>query len=293
MLLREFRCKRLLLASACALFASPLVAQDSQVSTSPSSSPSYSFDVATIKPHEGIISVSGMMNRPDGLNASAATLSEMIVFAYGARSDDQVSGGPAWIKTDRYDVEGKISAYDAAAFQKLSPDAMKERRRQMLRALLEDRFRLKVHLVTKDVAVYDLVVAKGGPKMKDAATDTDEHVRKGSDGKPISGVMWFLKDSMSAQGYSMGSLANMLSQPYAAVGRPVVDKTGLTGGYNFTLDWSPQMKAGPGGPAIATTPSEDAPSIFTALQELGLKLQPTTGPEQTVIIDHVERPSEN
>lgn len=130
--------------------------------------------------------------------------------------------------------------------------------------------------------------------MKDASTDTSDLVRKGPDGKPITGVMWFLKDSSTAQGYSMGALTNLLSQPFAGVGRPVVDKTGLTGAYDFTLEWSPQMKSVlPGGAASPSASSEDALSIFTALQELGLKLQPGTGSEQTVVIDHVERPTEN
>jgi uncharacterized protein (TIGR03435 family) len=197
------------------------------------------------------------------------------------------------VKSDRYDLEAKMTAEDAADFQKLSPDEMKKRRAQMLRTLLEDRFHLQTHFVTKEVPTYELVVARGGPRLKNAATDTEEHVRKGPDGKPIMGVMWFLKDSLSAQGYTIASLANMLSQPFTGVGRPVIDKTGLTGAYNFTLDWSPQMKAGPGGLAIASAPSEDATSIFTALQELGLKLQPATGLEQTIVINHVERPSAN
>jgi uncharacterized protein (TIGR03435 family) len=285
--------KAMLLATACIAFACSLAAQTAPAPARPPAFSTSSFDVATIKPHEGILTITGLINRPDGLRAAADTLADMMTSAYGVRTEDQVSGGPEWVKSDRYDVEAKMSAEDAAEFQKLSPDAMKERRRQMLRALLEDRFHLQTHFVTKEIPAYELVVAKGGPKLKDAATDTDEHVRKGPDGKPIAGVMWFLKDTCTAQGYTIASLANMLSQPFAGVGRPVLDKTGLTGTYNFTLDWSPQMKAMPGGAATASAPSEDMPSIFTALQELGLKLQPATGPEKIVVIDHVERPSEN
>ena len=274
-------------------FASALAAQDAPAPNLSSASTKPSFDVATIKPHEGILTVTGLINRPDGINASAATLSEMIVSAYGVRSEDQVSGGSGWVSSDRYDIQAKFGAEDAAAFQKLGSAEVKERRAQMLRSLLEDRFKLQVHVATKDVPVYELIVAKGGPKMKDAATDKDEHLRMGQDGKPLAGVMWYFSDHLTAQGYAMGSLAGFLSQPFAGVGRPVVDKTGLTASYDFTLNWSPQMKAGPGGLAIAATPSDDAPSIFTALQELGLKLQPATGPEKYVVIDHVERPSGN
>jgi len=294
MLLPEFLSKCLFLATACAIPASPLVAQNPQAPAPPATSSPHSFDVATIKPHQGITSIVGLNSRPDGINASAATLSEMMVFAYRVRTEGQVSGGADWGKIDRYDVEAKMSAEDGAEFQKLSSDEMKERRAQMLRTLLEDRFHLQTHFVTKEVPTYELIVAKGGPKMKDAATDTNDHMRMGQDGKPLAGTMWFLKDSSTAQGYAMGALANFLSQPFAGVGRPVVDKTGLTGTYNFTLDWSPQMKSVlPGAVGSLSAPSEDAPSIFTALQELGLKLQPATGPEKIVVIDHVERPSEN
>lgn len=286
----ELHRKGLLLAAACAIFATPFAAQNTPP---PASTPA--FDVATIKLHEGIVSITGLINRPDGINASAASLTEMIAFAYGLRSDDQVSGGPAWVKSDRYDMEAKMGVEDAAAFQKLSPDAMKERCRQMLRALLEDRFHLQTHLVTRDVPVYELIVVKGGPKMKDAATDTNDQLRKGPDGKPLAGFMQFFQNGSSiAQGYSMTALANLLSQSFSGVGRPVVDKTELTSTYNFTLGWSPQMKSVlGGGPATVSTSSEDAPSIFTAIRELGLTLQPATGSEQIVVIDHVERPSAN
>ena len=293
-MLVECHRKSLLFTASCLVLACPLAAQNQPSSVTPPASPAPSFDIATIKPHEGVVSITGLINRPDGINASAATLSEIVAFAYGVRTEDQVSGGPAWVKSDRYDVEAKMGPEDAMEFQKLDPDAMKERRREMLRALLEDRFRLQTHVVTKDVPVYELVIARGGPKMKDAATDTNDQLRKDKDGKPIGGVIWFLKDGLTAQGYSMGALANLFSQPFSGLGRPVVDKTGLTGSYNFTLGWSPQMKSVlPGAVATVSAPSEDAPSIFTALQDLGLKLQPATGPEKYVVIDHVERPSGN
>ena len=292
-LLAEFRRKSVLFSLACLALVCSLAAQNPSPATPPASS-APSFDVATIKPHEGIVSVSGLIKRPDGLKIAASSLSDMIVSAYSVRSEDQVSGGPGWLTSDRYDIEAKLSSEDAAEFQKLGQEEMKTRRAQMLRALLEDRFKLQVHLITKDVPIYELVVAKGGPKLQDAATDTDEHVRKGPDGKPITGVMLYFNDHLTAEGYSVGSLANMLSQPFSGLGRPVIDKTDLTGAYNFTLNWSPQMKSVlPGAVATADAPADDAPSIFTAIEELGLKLQPATGPEKIVMVDHVERPSEN
>jgi len=288
MLHSELHRKFLFLAVAGMTFTTVLAAQ-----SAPNTIHAPAIDVATIKPHEGMLTVTGMINRPDGIRASADTLAEMMTYAYGLRTEGQVSGGPEWVRSDRYDIEAKMSAEDAAEFQKLNSDAMKERRREMLRSLLEDRFHLQTHVITKAVATYELVVTKGGPKMKDAATDTSAQLRKDKDGKPIAGVMWFLGDHMLAQGYAMGPLVSMLSQPSSGLGRPVIDKTGLTGSYNFTLDWAPGFKAGPGGLAVAAAPSDDAPSIFTALQELGLKLQPATGTEQIVVIDHVERPTAN
>lgn len=170
MTLPELCSQRLPLAAACVLFASSLMAQTTP--PPPTEAPAPTFDVATIRPHEGILTVTGLIIRPDGIRAAADTLTDMMTSAYSVRTEDQVSGGPAWVKSDRYDIEAKMSADDTAAFQKLSPDAMKERRRQMLRTLLEDRFRLQTHIVTKEIPVYELVVTKGGPKMKDAANDT-------------------------------------------------------------------------------------------------------------------------
>jgi uncharacterized protein (TIGR03435 family) len=215
----------------------------------------------------------------------------LLVEAYGLRSEDQVSGLPDWARTDRFDIQARMSDADIAALPKLNPADSKARRHLMLQALLADRFHLKIHIVTKQVPVYDLIVAKGSPKLKDASTDTSGDLRKGGDGKPISSFMQFLKDKTIAQGTSMSGLANLLSAPMAQVGRPVIDKTGLTGAYNFTLDWSPQMAAILPGAVANPTPSDDSTSIFTALEDLGLKLQPSTGPIDTVVIDHVDHPT--
>jgi uncharacterized protein (TIGR03435 family) len=139
------------------------------------------------------------------------------------------------------------------------------------------------------------VVVKGGSKLRDAATETNPSLEKGKDGKPLTGVLLQRRDTSLAQGYSMASLADFLSAPYAGVGRPVVDKTGLSGTYDFTLHWSvytAQVKV-QDGVAVGSLAGDDAPSIFGALGEVGLKLQPATGPIEIVVIDHIEKPSEN
>lgn len=279
------------IALACPMAFAQTNATPSATSSPPTSaaaSPAPAFDVATIKPHQGLFQMMGVEYQPDGF-AGTVTLSMLVQYAYGLRSEDQVSGAPDWVKADWFEIQAKMSETDIAETQKLSPDEIQTRRELMLRALLAERFKLKAHIETKQAPVYELVVAKGGPKLKDAATDPN--TRMGKDGKPL-GFLRFLKDTSVAQAYSMSALAGFLSQPLAGVGRPVLDKTGLTGNYNFTLNWSPQSRAMPG---IASSPPspEDSGSIFSALQEVGLKLQPATGPIGIIVIDHVEHPSEN
>ena len=250
------------------------------------------FDVATIKVHQGIFQLMGLEYQPDGFTGTV-TLSMLVQYAYGLRSTDQVSGGPDWAKSDWFDIQAKMSEADIAETEKLSADEIQTRRERMLQALLAERFHLTTHSSTRQSRVYELVVAKSGPKLKDAATDTSDHLLKGEDGKPLTGFLRFLKNTSVAQGYPMSALADFLSQPLAGVGRPVLDKTGLTGTYDFTLDWSPPHPGVRLGAESDSASPEDAPSIFTALGEVGLKLQPATDPIDTIVIDHVEKPSAN
>jgi len=290
-----------LLAAACIVLACPVAFAQANSAPSVASSspkgvdvtPAPAFDVATIKPHPGTITMAGVMTRTDGIDGSAATLSKLVEYAYGLRSDDQVSLGPGWVKTDRFDVQARMGEADLEAMEKLSPAEKKARLRLMTQALLANRFQLKVHSETRQVRVYDLVVAKGGSKLKDATTDSDEHLMRGKDGKPLHGFLSWSTGKVVAQGYSVKNLADFLSQPMCALGRPVMDKTELTGTYNFTLDWSPQFPGVRFGAENGSASPEDMPSIFTALADLGLKLQPSTGPSDTIVIDHVERPTEN
>jgi len=262
--------------------------------TKPAASVAHAFDVATIKPiapdgrptHGWV----GLRNHPDSVEAAYITLPELLCYAYGymdVRFDGQVTGLPDWALTQKYDIQGKISAADLPAFQKLSPDEQWQWREAMLQSLLAERFSLTLHRGTRQIPIYELVVAKGGIKMKDAETDpTPPQLGKDDVGKPLSTIRW-LKDTTIVQAYSMKSLAGILSMPAAFVGRPVVDKTGLTGAYNFTLNWSIYSAHAAANPS----PTDDATSIFAALGEIGLKLQPSTGPADTIVIDHVEHPT--
>lgn len=154
--------------------------------------------------------------------------------------------------------------------------------RLMLQTLLADRFNLKVHSETRDAPAYDLVIASRGPKnMK---TEPDSETRH---------LDWRGRTHLTAHALSLADLAKPILT--AQMGCPVEDKTGLSGKYDFTLDWSVDSMAiaGPesdSGPA----PEPSGPSIFTALQEqLGLRLKPTKTPMESIVIDHIERPSEN
>jgi uncharacterized protein (TIGR03435 family) len=288
----EFFQRSLRLAAACILLTSPLAFAQSPAAQ-PAAQPaatSPAFEVATIKPQSTTAQRNffGVMPTPDGLNGSSATLYGLVQVAYGL-PPNRVSGGPGWANDERYDIQAKMSGADAELMKTLSPAEQKTRRQLMLQALLADRFKLKSHSETKQVPTFDLVATKDISKLKVATIDANTRMNK--DGTP-STVIRPGKDSTDFTQMSMSSFANFLSLPQTGVGRPVTDKTGLTSAYNFTLNWSQHWIVQPGATS-ATLSDDDAASIFTALKELGLKLQPSTGPIATIVIDHAERPTEN
>ncbi len=251
------------------------------------------FDVVSIKPHPagGVISMVGMEVTPDEVHGVYMTVPMMVGIAYGVQSEEMVSGAPGWAKNERYDFTAKISEADIAAMKTLNKTEQNARRNQMLRAMLAERFHLTAHRATKQVPVYDLVAAKEGTKIQEGTAETNPHPIKGPDGKPVTlGMIRFYQkeDKSVVQAYSMKAFADFLMQPTQGLGRPVVDKTGMTGTYNFELNWVPT------GSATATNDSvapEAGASLVTALKEVGLRLQPSTGLVETVVIDHVERPA--
>ncbi len=294
--------KSLLLTAVCIALASPMLfaqnvaAPAAALSPTPTANatPAPAFDVATIKPlpldgrptHGWV----GLQTHPDGIEAASLNLPELLCYAFGYKSlrfDGQINGLPDWAVNQKYDIVAKISVTDITIFQKLNDDEKEQWVEAMLQKLLAERFSLTLHHGTKQIPVYEMVVAKGGIKMKDAATDpAPPQLGKGEDGKPLSTLRWS-KDTTLMQAYSMKSLTNLLTMPAAQVGRPVLDKTGLTSTYNFKFDWSIYSA----NAAAGNSPTEDAPSIFTALGEIGLKLQPSTASFDTLVIDHVEKPT--
>jgi uncharacterized protein (TIGR03435 family) len=251
------------------------------------------FDVVSVKPNKSDSGMVRVMGKPDGYAASNVSLKMLIQGAYGIR-EDLISGAPSWADSARFDIDAKVAGSDVDALKKLSP----EQRRLILRPLLADRFKLKVHTETKQLPVYELVLAKDGSKLKEGTPgDTYANGIKGPDGVSRGGMMRG-PGQLTAQAVPMTNLANMLSQQLR---RTVLDKTGLPGKYDIELYWAPDQGAdpmfkGPDGslPKADAAPDSSGPSIFTALQEqLGLKLQSAKGPVETLVIDHVEMPSEN
>jgi uncharacterized protein (TIGR03435 family) len=188
----------------------------------------------------------------------------------------QIAGWPAWSTSAQYDIEAKMDDDTAAALQKLSEKQQATRRQLMLRSLLADRFNLKVQYEIKTLPIYELVVAKGGSKLKEShASETN-----------TNGI-----GRLTAQAMPMADLALILT---IQVNRIVVDKTGLTGQYDFALRWTPDPGGEPPDGSGSLPEGDSGPSIFTALQEqLGLRLESTKAPVQVLVIDHIERPTEN
>jgi uncharacterized protein (TIGR03435 family) len=221
----------------------------------------FSFDAASIKPNNS--GSTGSDSDSDGgrLSMRNVTLKRFIQIAYGI-PESQILGGPKWIESNRYDIEAK-------AVGLMHDEDMKV----MMRNLLTERFHLTLHSETKPLAGYALVVGKGGIKAKPGAFGSSSNTR----GR---------RGHLEAQGCSMAKLAIRLS---AELKLPVADMTGTTGGYDFTLDWTPEELLVAAQPDLAS-----GPSIFTALQEqLGLKLESRKVPVDLLVVDGAELPSEN
>ena len=255
--------------------------------------PHVAFDVVTIKPSKEAVGGMGLgRSSPNGISLINTTAKSLMRNAYGVK-EELISGGPNWINTSEYDVEAKVLNTDAVA-----PPLSRDQIKQMIQALLADRFKLVAHTEMKEIPVYELTIAKAGPKLQEAKSgDTYANGLKGPDGRTGAGLMMIVDGKFTGQGISISGLVDTLS---LVLGRTVVDKTGLTGKYDITLLLPrPEGAAGP-----MPTPSTDAsakvssetssPAFFTVLEEqLGLKLHSAKGLGKTLVIDHIEKPSEN
>lgn len=246
------------------------------------------FEVATIKRAAPDAQGPFIRPSPGRLSITNMTLLQMIRFAYGEgmASTLEITGGPGWINQDRYDLEGKAAGQVPLA-----------QRQAMLKTLLADRFGLKVHADSKAVNVYAMTVARSdgklGPKVQSwdgTCGGRDAPPANANPKSPRCGA-FFRPPGMELEGVTMEIVADFLSNPIADLGRPVVDKTGLTGRYTMQLEFQ-FRPPGPGGGAAPV--DEFSTSLFTALREQwGLKLQSAKGTVDVIVVDQASRPAEN
>jgi uncharacterized protein (TIGR03435 family) len=236
------------------------------------------FDVVSVKPQKwtGQGSV-GVVVRGDTLDAEHASLKTLVLFAYNLR-EVQLSGVPAWAEVAGLLADGEL--FQVMAKVSSDPPPPMDEFRKMLQPVLADRFKLQIHHVQKPLPVYNLVIAKGGPKLNSLRPSDP-----GSKSNFIVSGRGGFGLRLVATSMTIRQLVERQLELYA--GRPIVDKTGLTTPYDFTLEF-----VGENVPPDQEDPT--LPRLVTALQEqLGLKLESATAPFDTVVIDHAERPDEN
>jgi bla regulator protein blaR1 len=225
-------------------------------------------------------SFSAVMFKPDRFMATNFTLHQLIRLAYGVQ-DSQILSGPNWLNSAKYDVDAKIDSPVADGLNKLSADDANLARLHMVQTLLADHFKLMLHRETKELPVYALVVADGGPRLQAAKPgDTYPDGIKGPGGRPVgTGYFEPEKGKIVFQGGPLSSLVQYLSD---RLGQTVLDKTGLIGNYDFALQWAPIL------------PGASSPSILDAVHEqLGLRLEQQNAATEVLVVDRAEKPSEN
>jgi uncharacterized protein (TIGR03435 family) len=249
--------------------------------------PRPTFEVATIKRNTSGSEAARFSGQTGRLAITNNSLRNIIRNAWGLQGF-QIVGGPDWINTERWDIVAKAEGNPQGPVMLA-----------MVQNLLADRFKLVTHRETRDMPIYALVLARAdrsfGPKLHASSTDCEKEMTAAiaRGGRPptdrVLCGMRTLNGHIEMNAVPMANLARNLS-PIA--GRSVVDKTGLTGGFDAELTWTPDASLGPA--SDAAPPSSDGPSLFTAIQEqLGLKLDAQRGPVDVLVIDSVERPTED
>jgi len=250
----------------------------------PSDANTFAFDVVSIRPADpNDHGRHGSQFTDDGFVVESQSLEMMLMLQYPELQpySSRIVGGGDWVRTLTWDIRAKVADSDISAWSKLNHDSSasaKKRHNATIRALLTDRFKLKTHFETREGTVYALVVGKDGPKLKPSTSDA------------LARFTMHGQGHISFERMTVGSIMPFFAQE---LGHPVIDKTGLTGKYDMTLDWTPtQGAAAASGGDAAEASDSAAPSLFTAVQEqLGLKLEAQKGPIVTLVIDSAEKPS--
>ncbi|HTF66585.1 MAG TPA: M56 family metallopeptidase [Edaphobacter sp.] len=270
-----------------------------------SQGPMPSFEVATIKPWSpprpapsvvgsapgerprvALVAPVGPLKRVTSRPHFIGQVSLLIMSAYGlpySAEKNRVIGGPEWMRSqsDRYEISAKIDDSMFATMQKMSPVDQQRQVSLMQQSLLQSRFGMKAHIERRELPIYALVPAKDGPRLTEAAADDTNQLS-------------YVPDAQGAVLTAKAiSLQEFTQAPFlGGVDRIVVDQTGLHGKYTFVLKWNSRMgKLAPDEPGEI---GNEYPDIFTAVREqLGLRLVPTKGPVDVLVIDHIDRPTEN
>lgn len=232
------------------------------------------FEVAAIKPSKPDSQGQNWRGSADRILIENYTLRRLIRSAYGLKTDSQVLGGPDWIDKQAFDISAKIDDAEISRMKAMDWPAKHREQNTMLQSLLKERFGLKAHLEQRTMPVYALVVAKSGPKLTPTSPAT---AAKGNNINTNNG-------RMTASAISMDVFADDLAYQRETGGRMVLNRTGLTGEYDFKLDWAEDNGDG-------TQADPALPSLFTALQEqLGLKLESQKGSVDVIVVESAAKP---
>ena len=257
--------------------------------------PTMTFDVASVRENKdadlrsGIVMSGQSVPRTTTLRVTNFTIDNLLGMAYGV-DFDQIVGAPKWHWTAYFVIDAKGDSEADAKLAAMTGRQQWAEQQHMLQALLEERFKLKTHWETIEGDIYNLVVAKGGPKLGAVGSiQLSEDERKNIGDHPVPA----LYQKNDGQGYDfvahacpMDQWARMLA---AMFGRPVIDKTGLTGKYDFVLKYKGRWDSD----RPADDPDPTLPMDQALQQELGLKVEPAKGPGRVLVIDHVETPTAN
>jgi len=265
-----------------------------------------SFEVASVKPNAAGDNRVMIQSMPGGrFRASSVALNMLMTYAYRVR-DFQIVGGPDWMRSDRWDIQAKAEEGSVPPSSGPPDPSVPDPLALRTQSLLEEQFHLKFHRETRELPLYELVVAKNGPKLQVSEDQTP--LRPPERGAPPQppvkpggpmprGSMRMSPGTIDAAAVPLSNFIMAISQQ---LGRSVIDKTELKGLYDIKLQWTPEFGPGagpkpqgpPGGPEPPPPPADPSgPSIFTAIQEqLGLRLVSTKGPVEVLVIDGAQKP---
>jgi len=245
-----------------------MAAASSRAQSAAAATPPVAFDVISVREVRPEAGVATSWNHTGSGFAATTTVETFVQNAYGFVLADQILDLPGWAQSQWFAISARMEADSYADYQRLPQDEQERAWRAMLQDILADRFHLQGHSETRRLPVYTLVAAAGKPKLQPS---------------PPGPQSWSVgRGRIAGHGMPLSTLCDLLSQ---VLGRVVVDRTGLRGAYDVSLTWTPDD---------AQEPSNNAPSLFTALEEqLGLRILSGKAPVPVLVIDHIEKPSAN